>query len=424
MISESSVANGVDNLAVFPLAPVTVIDKRPDGILFANNQPNSGTNNETFYRSDDNGYTWYVPAETPGIRWVTDIGFFDDQYGAAGSYQDIRYTHDGGNTWGNASLPPDYRLINFSFPAGDRFFLGAYTIVSGGGGNLYKSSDHGVTWQVVEGGLPVNELYLACVNFADEIHGFVSCYIDGIPGLYKTQDGGFSWSPVAMSGISGFITDMCWLDENIGLAAVPGSDAGVFRTDDGGVHWTKVSETAVRMFSRGVNNRIAALDPGDYFFLESTDGGINWTAWSPPFAAGNPGGNGSVKSIQSIENGYVLGGNSNRLMVATDYTTTNIEETEGIHKNGGYGILSVTPNPISSYGTLKINLEKSSQVMISATDVTGRVVSTLVKQDFPAGIHEIHFDAGELRKKLNSGACFLTLFTSDSFDTEKVILVK
>ncbi|MFH1121512.1 MAG: YCF48-related protein [Bacteroidota bacterium] len=420
----SSVFNGVENLAVFPGAPVTVIGKRADGTLFANNQPNSGSSNETFFRSDDSGSTWYIPEETPGIRWVTDIGFFDDQYGVAGSYQDIRYTHDGGNTWGNASIPADYRLINFSFPAGDRFFLGAYTIVSGGGGNLYRSSDHGVTWQVVGGGLPANGLYLACVDFSDGNHGYVSHYDGDISGFYKTVDGGSSWNPVAQSGVSGFITDMCWLDENNGLVAVPGGDAGIYRTGDGGQHWTKVSATAARKFSKGNGNRIGALDPGDNVFLESTDGGQTWTAWPAPFSSLSPGGDGSISSIQAIENGYILGGGSNRLLVATDEASTGVDFTETEHTNNGFGILSVRPNPLNGPGILMINLKKSSRVTVSVTDVTGRQCGFLFSRDFPSGIHEIQLDGDELAEKLNSGVCFLTLTTQDSSDTERVILVE
>ncbi|MBK9356410.1 MAG: T9SS type A sorting domain-containing protein [Bacteroidales bacterium] len=419
-----NVINSVENLAVFPGAPVTVIGKRNDGTLFANNQPNSGSNNETFFRSDDDGSTWYIPEETPGIRWVTDIGFYDDQYGASGSYGDIRYTHDGGNTWGIASLPADYRLINFSFPASDRFFLGAYTTVSGGGGNLYESSDHGITWQAVQGGLPSNGLYLACIDFADENHGYVS-YMNGeIPGFYKTQDGGSSWTPVVQSGIPGFITDMCWLDENKGLAAVPGSDPGIFRTVDGGLHWTKVSVAAVRKFTKGAGTRIGALDPGENYFLESTDGGQTWTAWSAPFSSLNPGASGGISSIQAIENGYVLGGNSNRLMVATYDATTGIADSDKNQSEPGTGILSVNPNPLTGKGILRINLEKSSRVTVSVSDATGRRCGVIYRQDFPSGNHEIQLDGEDLLNRVNSGVCFITLTTNDSSDSEKVILAR
>jgi len=421
-----NVMNGVENLAVFPVAPITVIGKRPDGTLFANNQPNSGTNNGTFFRSDDHGLNWYIPAEHPGLRWITDIVFFNDQYGVLGSYEDIRYTSDGGNTWEDAEtgLPANSYLVNFSIPAEDRFFAGAYTISSGGTGNLYKSSDHGVTWQVVGGGLPVNDLYLACVSFADENHGYVSRFNGGIPDFYKTRDGGLSWTHVSQSGIPGFITDMCWFDENTGLAAVPGSEPGIFRTVDGGQHWTMVSETRARKFSKGAGNRVAALEPGNQIFQESFDGGITWTAWSPPFAAGFPLGNGSVTAVQSMDNGYVLGGDSNRLMVATDSTTTGIVEENGNHKDLQSGILAVTPNPLSGSGILLINLNKSGLITVLAADATGRYICTLFNKNLPSGIHEIQLDGEEFKKKLSSGVCFLTLVTEDSFDTEKIILLK
>lgn len=417
----ASVVNTTENLAVFPSAPVTVIGSRADGTLFANNQPNSGTANQTFYQSDDNGESWYVPSQTPGLRWITDISFYGNQFGLAGSYQDIRYTHDGGNSWGSATLPADYRVVNFAMPASDRFFVGTYTVSSGGGGNVYRSTDQGLTWSAVGGGLPVNGLYLACVAFPDANHGYVSYDVNNVSFFYSTADGGLTWAPLTGVSINGFITDMCWLDASNGLVAVLGADAGVHRTSDGGLHWTKVSDTDVRHFSKGAGNSIGAVYPGFNGFTVSTDGGFNWTTYTVPFSSVSPGGTGSVHSIQAISGGYVLGGSSNRLVVAEEETATAVSGKPVPGEQPCIRILSVSPNPLIDKGMLKFQLERSCLLTATATDLNGNS-TFLFRKDFPQGTHEIRLNSEQLAGKLNTGVCFLTLTSNGQSDTVKVII--
>ncbi len=417
----ATIVNTSENLAVFPVAPVTVIGKSADGTLFANNQPNSGTANQTFYRSDDNGDSWVIPDQTPGLRWITDIAFFGNQFGLAGSYQDIRYTHDGGSSWGSAALPADYRVINFAMPAQDRFFVGTYTIASGGGGNVYRSTDQGVTWSVVGGGLPSNSLYLACVAFPDENHGYVSYDINNVSFFYSTNDGGLTWTPLTGVSINGFITDMCWLDASNGLVAVIGSDAGIHRTSDGGMHWTKVSDLQIRHFSRGAGNRIGAVYPGFNGFYESTDGGFTWTICPVPFSSVSPGGTGGVHSIQSISGGYVLGGGSNRLLVAQDVTATAVPDPVSGAKPGTV-IVTISPNPLDESGFLRFSLKRSCFVEACVYDLEGNSF-VLFRKDFPSGIHDVQLDTGKLKAALNQGACILTLRTPHRVSSEKFVLM-
>ena len=418
----SSVVNTNENLAVFTTAPVTVIGKRADGTLFANNQPSSGTANQTFYRSDNNGESWYIPAQTPGLRWITDIAFWGNQYGLAGSYQDIRYTHDGGESWGNAAIPSDYRVYNFSMPSLNRFFLTAYTTSGGGGGHLYRSSDQGLNWTVVGGGLPANALYYALVAFPDKNHGYISYDVNNVSFFYSTIDGGDTWAPVAGASINGFITEMCWIDAGNGLAAVTGTDAGVHRTSDGGLHWTKVSDVAIRQFSRGSGNSIGAIYTGANGFIESTDGGYNWTTYPVPFSSISPCGTGGVHSIQAISGGYVPGGGSNRLLVAIDETAAAVSGKPVPGSQPFIRIFSVSPNPLADKGMLKFELERSCRLNATVTDLKGNSIF-LFRKDFPQGTHEIRLDGEQLAGKLSKGVCFLTLSSGVSSETVKIVLL-
>jgi photosystem II stability/assembly factor-like uncharacterized protein len=421
-----TILDAVENLAVFPSAPITIISKRPDGILFANNQPNTGIDNGTFFRSDNDGASWYVPDPSPGLRWVSDIQFFDNQYGILGSYGDIRYTADGGESWNAGSLPEGYNLTNFALPAADRFFVGTYASYPGSGGNLYKSADQGETWQVVGGGLPVNQLYISHVSFASANVGYLACQANSQQQIYKSTDGGATWSLMDPSVSPGFISDMAWLDENTGIAAVPnGETSGIYRTIDGGNNWTKVSEVSARSLSLGPDHNIAATDSYDTFFQESVDDGLSWVNYTPPFnssVAGNPG---YVYSVQTTENGYIIGGAGNRLMVAERDAATGIDDDGASPAESQEGQnITVFPNPVNDMAVVRINLEEGSLVSLALFDMQGRLVKTLKQQYLQKGVHEFPLKAGELRQTLGGGIYFVTLQTVESFDSVKMILAE
>ncbi len=416
----NTISDAVENLAVFPSAPIITIGKRPDGTLFANNQPNSGTNNGSFFRSDNGGQSWYLPATPPGLRWVYDIQFADNQHGVLGSYGDIRYTLDGGATWNASTLPTDYRIDNFATPAIDRYFAATYS--TQGGGNIYRSADQGASWQVVEGGLPVNMLYLSTIAFATATTGYVSCQnISNQPVFYKTIDGGSTWTLIASTGISSYVSEMLWLDENTGLAAVPNGESGIFRTTDGGNHWNKVSESSGRHFSGRMENRIAAIDAWDSFFQESMDGGLSWMPYYPPLSSSNIGFQGYVESIRVTENGYIVGGMGNRLLLAERGIHTGIPSPE---KEELAHLLTVHPNPVIYTSTITVDLPESTHIFIEILDALGRHIATLADARKPEGRFTLPFFSEQLKNKLKPGTYFLLLQTGNYSETLKVVITQ
>lgn len=380
-----TVTNATQNLAVYQSAPITVIGSRPDGTLFCNNQPSSGTDNGTFLRSDDGGYTWYIPENLPGLRWVNDIEFGDNQHGLLGSYSDIRYTSDGGESWGESTLPDNYNVFSFALPSPGNYFAGAFSS-SPFGGNLFHSTDGGATWTIVSNGLPVNELYVTSVDFADVTHGFVTGLFNNLAAIYSTSDGGQSWTKVDQTDITSYIGDMEWLDENTGIAAVPNSDNGIYRTVDGGKHWTKVSENGARHLTRYQDDRIGALDTYSTFFQESTDDGLSWTSYSPPFSSNTPGFTGTVESIQATEDGYIIGGAGNRLLVADAGIINSIPQANNPSSPNS---LSVIPNPVNEHSVIRIELKIGAYVTLRLYDAQGRMICQYLDSYLDKGIYEL-----------------------------------
>ena len=58
--------------------------------------------------------------------------------------------------------------------------------------------------------------------------------------------------------------------------------------------------------------------------------------------------------------------------------------------------LSVTPNPISGRGTVRVSVPTAGHVRVVITDVLGREVAVLVDGERPAGPSDVALETGRL----------------------------
>ena len=173
----------------------------------------------------------------------------------------VLVTRDGGRTWQKQALPRDP-------PAGEvvdtpRFFgqqqgvmvIHPIDMISPLKPLLLSTSDGGVTWTA----RPLEWEYIWSIQFVDRNHGFAvagpGSVFQKLPEgrtipmpLYRTDDGGLTWTPVATK-----------LDFRIGRDLVPGvyfvdqrtgfdtvmNDTGTYeslRSDDGGLTWSVIAK--------------------------------------------------------------------------------------------------------------------------------------------------------------------------------------
>lgn len=151
-----------------------------------------------------------------------------------------------------------------------------YVVVTTGGFSyreIWRSTDGGASWEDLTGeGVSLN-----IVGSTLTVHPrnprivFAGSY-----GLYRTSDGGTSWSHVETS----FYLDTLILDPARPSTLYAGSDQGVFKSTDGGLSW-RSSSTGLE----GTSVRALALMPGDSRVLyaatpagvfKSTDAGGRW----------------------------------------------------------------------------------------------------------------------------------------------------
>jgi hypothetical protein len=78
------------------------------------------------------------------------------------------------------------------------------------------------------------------------------------------------------------------------------------------------------------------------------------------------------------------------------------------------------PNPFNPTTRIDFSLPKEGYVEIDIYDVTGRKVSSLVRDPFKAGIYSVEFNASNLA----SGIYFYTITAGDFKATKKMLLIK
>lgn len=193
----AEIAYSDDAGATWSLVDVGAVDGQyvPDsGSLFALDQNNIwlGTDDGYIYYSDDGGLSWTAQESgTIHSGAYNAIHFRNDLVGmAVGAADVVAYTNDGGNTWAAATATGGGNALTT---------LGHNTGEPGiwwsgdGGGDLYYSSNDGVTWAQREfsGDGAGN---VAAVKFANEWLG-VMAHNNATPlgRLLVTIDGGFSW---------------------------------------------------------------------------------------------------------------------------------------------------------------------------------------------------------------------------------------
>lgn len=97
---------------------------------------------------------------------------------------------------------------------------------------------------------------------------------------------------------------------------------------------------------------------------------------------------------------------------------TGIDDLSGNLK--GYNLLQNYPNPFNPSTVIKYHLAESDHVTLKIYDVMGNLISILVDEDKPAGVHSVDFN-GEY---LSSGVYFYQLRSGEFTDMKKLSLIK
>ena len=78
------------------------------------------------------------------------------------------------------------------------------------------------------------------------------------------------------------------------------------------------------------------------------------------------------------------------------------------------------PNPFSNSTTIEFRLKENSKVLLQVTDISGKVVSTLLNEPKTKGDYSVDFNSGNL----SSGTYYIILNTDNQHISKKMLLIR
>ena len=288
------------------------------------------------------------------------------------------------------------------------------------GGGFYKSTDNGGSFTEISGNYPFRSPCDIIVMYDSSNVIFVA---DGVTGsglgeIFKSTNGGLNWRLVETNTSSSEIPALCnsVFDRSI-MYATNWSSGSIYKTTDYGDVWSLYRNNP----ASGWAADICREDPtvvitgsyGSSTYL-SLDNGASFTTTSI--------GGGSGAGELAIERGYILDMRTNGLLKlnATYNIITTVQEniTAGVPKS--FNLYQNYPNPFNPSTTIKFDLPVSGFVKLKIYNILGGEVATLVNENRNPGIYEITYNASSL----SSGVYFYKLEFGGKSEARKFMLVK
>ncbi len=228
---------------------------------------------DVVYSSIDAGVSWEVMGLPITLITEVMVSPFDTNNifcGAMFGYCALYKSNTGGSEW-QGWVPPDIPLGDISaiaFHPGDPdvIYLGSYN----NGGGFFRSEDGGESWLYLVAGL--DDMFDRCVEeiAVDQLNDNI-VYIGTLNGVYKSIDGGFTWSETGLTSEGIHVVSLMVhpLDSEVIFAGTYGN--GVFKSTNGGVTWVEVDVS----FSDGhIMDIVCDSDNPDSIYIADTEYGV------------------------------------------------------------------------------------------------------------------------------------------------------
>ncbi len=420
-----------------------------------------GTSSHLIY-STDFGNGWQMLFKK-AYSSINGISFTNGKGYAVTRNGDVYFSNDGtGNNWEYRSQAGKNLSGAMCFLSNEKGFILKENH------HIVKTTDNGLSWQTVMtpvypnarnlvGGIDFGDLNTGYAWFSQNDYG--NYYV------YKSSDGGDSWTQIQQFAGPGYISgNLISFDAN--TAVVLGPDMWTQRTTDGGVTWNQTTLNnftpyfATKDFEDAAKideNRAIAI--GDRFMCITSDKGASWNYIDHGL---NNIDSFFYKIAFSFDTlGYVMQYDGT-ILKTTDFGLSWIRDTThfnqyyffsaGINQNGklmlgtstGYILGEETPTVINDEKILlsEFSLEQnypnpfnpstkiswqspvSSWHSLKIYDVLGNEVAALINEYKQAGNYEVDFTNAVENRKLASGVYYYQLKIGNWIKTKKMVFLK
>jgi len=111
-------------------------------------------------------------------------------------------------------------------------------------------------------------------------------------------------------------------------------------------------------------------------------------------------------------------------VTACNAVSTDVAKPQNSNKNGYTGLkefkLKIAPNPVTSSAIISFSLSKTENVSMKIFDMNGRIISTITETAFPAGTHQLRWNAVNVK----NGVYVLRLQAGNFSGTKKLVVLK
>jgi photosystem II stability/assembly factor-like uncharacterized protein len=317
---------------------------------------------------------------------ISTIHMLDPQNGWMITSNFVLRTMDGGVSWHDVT-PPGASSLGYgtgeSFLDSNRgWILVGDPNDPVNPGTLYRTTDGGVHWDSNSVPFGGGE-----IHFLDDARGWMMLPADVGAGnmavkIFETKDGGENWSQVYSNlptdansntslphgGIKSGFTPTSLQEAWVSGQSYASNDFYLYRTQDGGQTWSKVNDPILNMGEAmyliqppiffdpqsGVLPMTVGSEGSTMLFLKTQDGGTNWTVGAPVPGSG-------YYSVASLDDIFVWfggdlsvshdGGQSWMTITPSPDLSTNLTQLQFVDAQTGWAITSDASGHASLYKT-------------------------------------------------------------------------
>jgi photosystem II stability/assembly factor-like uncharacterized protein len=366
----------------------------------------------TFYKSTDLGNTFNMSYMVAGNKclWSKALQFINENVGYAVSQKgQVLKTTDAGNSWTQSIRDSANSFIDNSA----LYFMNESIgfVVGNYGSNvdiIYKTTDGGQSWSSVQN-LAYQNLY--CISFADDMHGAAG---GNKSAILFTTDQGVSWNPATVNLVDQLaIKAIKFYD---GLNGIAVGTYVFLKTTDGGATWNPLNYSTSTTMNSLCYSGSTFHTVGNKYCLKSTDIGNTWqNIMDSVFISQN-----RVTLLNSIaidKSGFLWTvGNGCVIMTNSPVSGISID----VIAPNSFSLEQNYPNPFNPSTMISFTNIQRGFVTLKLFDILGREVRVIYKGEMVAGTHKINFNAGSLA----SGTYIYSFQVNDQFTCRKLTLLK
>jgi photosystem II stability/assembly factor-like uncharacterized protein len=366
----------------------------------------------TFYKSTDMGNSFNMNYMVTANKCITTnaIQFITENLGYAACQRgQALKTTNGGESWTQILPDTSSSQINnlaLCFINGNIGFIAG--IVGSSIDVIYKTTDGGQSWSNVQNLAHQN---LNSIAFADDLHGAAG---GNKSAMLFTTDQGVSWNTSTVNSTDQLnINSIKFYD---GLNGIAVGASIILNTSDGGATWNKITSVPQNTLTSVCHFESTFYAVGEKYCFKSIDVGQTWQNIMDSAIVAQKGFV-TMNAVEVDKNGNLwVGGNGGML---TNAPVTGINNDAFNPKlftlNQNY------PNPFNPTTVISFSLPERSWISLKVYDILGRVVEVLMDGVMNSGIHKINFDG----KKLASGIYLYSLSTNKvRMISKKMVLIK